>query len=96
MEKRYLLKDSQGIICETPPEMFRRVSKSIAQVDRQYDRDGSLEKIEKEFYDVMSQMEFLTKQVLYLNKSSEEGEKPEYLIAKWEYSGGCPYSSCIH
>ena len=36
LKKRYLQKDPQGNVVETPEELFRRVAKNIAQADRFY------------------------------------------------------------
>ena len=34
LEKRYLAKDKDGKVIETPDEMFRRVAKSVAAADK--------------------------------------------------------------
>ena len=36
LRKRYLAKDEEGKVIETPEQMFRRVAKTIAEVDRVY------------------------------------------------------------
>ena len=36
LERRYLKKDENGKVVETPEEMFRRVAKAIAVADKQY------------------------------------------------------------
>jgi len=53
LSKRYLLKDEEGKIIETPAQMFRRVARAIAKVDE------NPEESDKEFYGVMSKLEFL-------------------------------------
>lgn len=57
LRKRYLLKNEQGKIFETPAQMFRRVAKAIAEVDKKYGENSK--KSEEEFYRVMSKLEFL-------------------------------------
>jgi ribonucleoside-diphosphate reductase alpha chain len=57
LEKRYLLKDEKGDIIETPTGMFWRVAKAIAAADKIY--GGDPEAGAKEFYGVMSRLEFI-------------------------------------
>lgn len=55
LQSRYLLKDEDGKVIETPSEMFRRVAKNLAAVETKDARKH----IENEFYEVMSRLEFL-------------------------------------
>ena len=55
LSSRYLLKDDEGKVIETPSELFRRVAKNLAKVEKGEDRKG----VEEDFYDVMSRLEFL-------------------------------------
>lgn len=55
LRNRYLLKDEDGRVIETPSEMFRRVAKNLAIVEAASKR----KKIENDFYEVMSRLEFL-------------------------------------
>ena len=55
LRNRYLLKDEDGRVIETPSEMFRRVAKNLAIVEAASKR----KKVEDEFYEVMSRLEFL-------------------------------------
>ncbi len=57
LRKRYLLKNDEGEILETPAQLFSRVAHSIATADQKYGDDPW--KAEKEFYTVMSKLEFL-------------------------------------
>jgi len=57
LRKRYLLKNEKGEIIETPTQMFKRVAKYIAEVDKKYGDD--VRKNEDEFFSVMSKLEFL-------------------------------------
>lgn len=61
LEKRYLKHKSGGVM-ETPEEMFLRVAKNIASADKIYYGASNLEtkKTEKEFYDLMTNLEFLS------------------------------------
>ena len=51
MRNRYLLKDSEGKVTETPSELFHRVARVLAK--------GEKKQVENDFYEVMSKLEFL-------------------------------------
>ena len=59
LTKRYLAKDKEGKVIETPAEMFGRVAKNIAQADKLYQKGANTRKTENEFYNVMTNLEFL-------------------------------------
>jgi ribonucleoside-diphosphate reductase alpha chain len=60
LQNRYLLKDEDGKVIETPSELFRRVAKTLAKVESGYKAGKKKTKrIEDEFYEVMSRLEFL-------------------------------------
>ena len=53
-KNRYLKKDESGQAIETPRDMFRRVAKSVADVEKRYDKTSDQIKIiEDEFYDII-------------------------------------------
>jgi ribonucleoside-diphosphate reductase alpha chain len=56
---RYLQRDDNGEVCETPEGMYARVAKALAEVERRYNTSESeIQQIEKEFRDVMCNFEF--------------------------------------
>ncbi|MFH1244676.1 MAG: adenosylcobalamin-dependent ribonucleoside-diphosphate reductase [bacterium] len=55
LESRFLLKDQDGRVTETPSELFRRVARALASVEDRERRNA----IEEDFYSVMTKMEFL-------------------------------------
>ena len=59
LERRYLIKNGEGVVIETVEELFHRVAGAIAQSDRIYDPKADVEKTASEFYDMMTQLEFL-------------------------------------
>ena len=60
LRNRYLLKDEDGRVIETPSQLFRRVAKTLAKVEKDYKISNSkIQTIEDEFYEVMSRLEFL-------------------------------------
>ncbi len=72
LERRYLKKDRQGEVVETPEEMFRRVSKHIAEADRLYGTtDVEIKKIEDKFYDIMTNFEFMPNSPTLMNAGME-------------------------
>ena len=43
LEKRYLKRDMDGKILETPADMFRRVAETIAAADKNFDKKAERE-----------------------------------------------------
>jgi len=61
VEKRYLRKDENEKVIEEPVDMFRRVAKNIASADEKYGASTEeLKKTEDEFFEIMSNLEFLS------------------------------------
>jgi len=67
LEKRYLIKDEEGLVTETPEEMFRRVAENIAQLDLQYDKNADIEALQEEFYRLMTSLKFLPNSPTLMN-----------------------------
>jgi ribonucleoside-diphosphate reductase alpha chain len=67
LSRRYLKKDDQGRVVESPGEMFRRVANNVAQADYQY--NGGRDPVEtgEEFYRVLSNLEFLPNSPTLMN-----------------------------
>ncbi|MEM3666590.1 MAG: vitamin B12-dependent ribonucleotide reductase [Candidatus Bathyarchaeia archaeon] len=72
LRRRYLLKDEEERIVETPSQMFRRIAGAIAKVDEQYGANS--EKSEKIFYDMMAKLEFLPNSPTLFNAGTELGQ----------------------
>ncbi|MFH0861748.1 MAG: ribonucleotide reductase N-terminal alpha domain-containing protein [Candidatus Altiarchaeota archaeon] len=71
LEKRYLMKDDEGRVIETPGQMFQRVAGNIAQADLLYDKDADVKKTTREFYQMMSTMEFMPNSPTLMNAGRE-------------------------
>jgi len=71
LKRRYLKKDEKGNPTESPEDLFERVAKNIAEADRLYDRNGSLERTEEEFYNLMVSLDFLPNSPTLMNAGRE-------------------------
>lgn len=69
LEKRYLQKNAEGEVIETPEEMFRRVARNIATADEQYGDDVAA--TEEAFYDLMASLDFLPNSPTLMNAGTE-------------------------
>lgn len=75
LEKRYLKKDSQGKVIETPEEMFRRVAEAIALADKTYGKsEKEVKEIEEAFYRMMTELEFMPNSPCLMNSGKEQGQ----------------------
>ncbi len=75
LEKRYLKKDTEGKVIETPEGMFRRVAHAVAAVDDIYGMNASqIAKIENEFYDMMTNLEFMPNSPTLMNAGRPMGQ----------------------
>lgn len=66
LEKRYLIKDENGRPTETVEELFKRVASTIASADEKYS-DFDKENSEKEFFDMISSLDFLPNSPTLMN-----------------------------
>lgn len=75
LERRYLKKNAKGEVIETPQGLFRRVAKTIAMADLKYGREFSeVERLEADFYDMMTQLYFLPNSPTLMNAGRELGQ----------------------
>jgi ribonucleoside-diphosphate reductase alpha chain len=74
LEKRYLRRDENDEIIETPDEMFRRVANSVASIETSYDPKADIDSIAEEFYQAMADLEFLPNSPTLLNAGTENGQ----------------------
>jgi len=59
LERRYLRKDENGRVIETTAQMFRRIARALAEVERQYGKsDKEVAKWEEEFHKIMTKRLF--------------------------------------
>jgi len=74
LERRYLKKDKQGQVTETPEEMFRRVAQAIASAELTYYPEADVKAREEEFYGLMANLEFLPNSPTLMNAGRELGQ----------------------
>lgn len=75
LEKRYLKKDEEGKIVETPEDLFRRVARSIAVADSQYGKSfEEVAKLEKDFYHMLTSLDFLPNSPTLMNAGRRLGQ----------------------
>ncbi len=72
LKARYLQRDEQEKIVETPTELFSRVAKAIAQIDANYNQDPA--KAEKTFYEMTAKLEFLPNTPTLFNAGTALGQ----------------------
>ena len=74
LEKRYLLKDENDEVIETPNEMFIRVAKALAKPEKDYGvADKKIKQIENLFYQSMASLEFLPNSPTLMNAGTGAG-----------------------
>jgi ribonucleoside-diphosphate reductase alpha chain len=72
LKARYLLRDEQENITETPSHLFQRVAKALAKVDTVFGDDAA--KSEKTFYEMMARLEFLPNTPTLFNAGTDIGQ----------------------
>ncbi len=74
LERRYLKRDKEGKVLETPGQMFRRVADTIAEADKRFSKKNGLSQLADEFYAMMTQLEFLPNSPTLMNAGRELGQ----------------------
>jgi ribonucleoside-diphosphate reductase alpha chain len=71
LEKRYLRKDAKGQVVESPEEMFSRVAGNIAEANRLYHPQTSVEELSEVFFRMMASLDFLPNSPCLMNAGRE-------------------------
>src|SRR3989344_3090194 len=72
LEKRYLLKDKDGQLLETPKGMLQRVAKNIAEADKYYGANKEeVKETEEKFYQMMAELRFLPNSPTLMNADTK-------------------------
>jgi len=74
LKQRYLLKNEQGRVIETPRQMFQRVAEAVSRADLLYYKKADIKKIEKQFFEAMINLEFLPNSPTLMNAGTSLGQ----------------------
>lgn len=75
LEKRYLKKNEEGRVVETPEELFRRVARHVARADALYGLpEAEMIRTEEDFYDMMTSFCFLPNSPTLMNAGRRLGQ----------------------
>jgi len=74
LERRYLARDADGTLTETPMEMFERVARAVADADRPYRGDKEVERSYVAFLEMMTSLEFLPNSPTLMNAGRNLGQ----------------------
>src|SRR5687767_5100208 len=70
LERRYLLRDPEGLVIETPDELLARVAEAIADVEATPEARAEWA---QRFYDEMAALRFLPNSPTLMNAGTERG-----------------------
>lgn len=101
LERRYLAKNEKGEVIETPEGLFRRVSSFIASADKIFEPDKDTSELEKKFYDIMTNLDFLPNSPTLMNAGRELGQLSACFVLPVEDSmegifDAIKYAAIIH
>jgi ribonucleoside-diphosphate reductase alpha chain len=75
LRRRYLKKDSQGKVTETPDRMFQRVAGHIAKAEKKFGGDDNrIKEVEELFYRIMTEFKFLPNSPTLMNAGRRLGQ----------------------
>lgn len=74
LERRYLTRNENGDLIETPEEMLKRVAKAVAVADKLYDENADIKESEAKFYDLMASLRFLPNSPTLMNAGKPLGQ----------------------
>ncbi|MCL0078707.1 vitamin B12-dependent ribonucleotide reductase [Dehalococcoidia bacterium] len=101
LERRYLRKDKDGQVVESPQELFRRVARHIASAEEMYDPQADIRSWEEKFYRIMADLEFLPNSPTLMNAGRELGQLSACFVLPVEDSmesifDAVKYTALIH
>ena len=72
LESRYLIKNANGIVIETPTELFTRVAVNIGKAGAKYGEDWEADA--KDFYEMLTSFEFIPNSPTLMNAGTSIGQ----------------------
>ncbi len=74
LKQRYLQRDHQGKVFETPEEMFARVARHVAAAEGLYRKEKDPARTEQDFFEVMADLDFLPNSPALMNAGTRLGQ----------------------
>ncbi len=74
LKRRYLVRDEEGNVTETPRKLFRRVAEAVAKAELLYDQNADITDLSNKFYQIMSNFEFLPNSPTLMNAGTPLGQ----------------------
>ncbi|MCG6906512.1 MAG: vitamin B12-dependent ribonucleotide reductase [Desulfobacteraceae bacterium] len=74
LERRYLKKDPDGTVLETPQQMFQRVAAHIASAEKNYGDENRVREVAEIFYQLMVEAKFLPNSPTLMNAGRRLGQ----------------------
>ncbi len=74
LERRYLLKDEEGNVLETPRQLFKRVAHAVAVVEKSFNPVSDTKELEQAFFKMMSNLEFIPNTPTLMNAGAPLGQ----------------------
>lgn len=102
LKRRYLKKDEEGRIIETPEELFRRVATAIAEIDALYGKtEKEVSETKEIFYELITSLKFLPNSPTLMNAGTPLGQLSACFVLPVEDSmegifDAVKYAAIIH
>jgi ribonucleoside-diphosphate reductase alpha chain len=74
LEARYLRRDSNGNVCETPSELFARVARAVAHAELILGKAEQARQWEEQFYNLLVHLDFLPNSPTLMNAGTPLGQ----------------------
>jgi len=102
LKRRYLKRDEEGRLIETPEELFKRVATAIAQIDAKYGKsEKEIYKTKDEFFELITSLIFLPNSPTLMNAGTLLGQLSACFVLPIEDSmegifDAVKYAAMIH